>query len=198
MEETRPLPRGRHRLSRETVEESQRRRILDAIVELVARDGYAHTTVGEIAAQAGVSRSTFYEQFKSKEDCFRVAYDDVAARLIAAIREAAAPLGDDPPARLAAGIERYLDWSAEHPAAAATFVIEIHRAGPPALEQRSQMFQRFCEVISARRPDVRPAAVMALVTSIDAMAHECLRKGKAEQLREHLDDALYVARRLLG
>jgi AcrR family transcriptional regulator len=198
MAEGRPLPRGRHRLSRETVEESQRRRILDAIVALVAGDGYANTTVGEIASEAGVSRSTFYEQFESKEDCFRAAYDDVAARLIEAIREAASPTGDDPAARLAAGIRAYFDWSAEHPAAAATFVIEIHRAGPEALEQRSQVLRRFCDVISDRRPGVRPAAVMALITSIDAMAHECLRKGKAEQLREQADDALYVASRLLG
>src|SRR4051812_45618287 len=139
MAEGRRLPRGRHRLSRETVEESQRRRILDAIVELVARDGYAHTTVGDVAAEAGVSRSTFYEQFESKEDCFRAAYDDVAARLIEAIREGASPIGDDPAARLAAGIRAYFEWSAEHPAAAATFVIEIHRAGPAALEQRSQV-----------------------------------------------------------
>jgi AcrR family transcriptional regulator len=197
MADGRPLPRGRHRLSRETVEESQRRRILDAIVALVAREGYANTTVGEIASEAGVSRSTFYEQFESKEDCFRAAYDDVAARLIEAIREAASPVGDDPAARLASGIRAYFEWSAEHPAAAATFVIEIHRAGPEALEQRSQVLQRFCEVIAERRPEVRPAAVKALITGIDAMAHECLRKGKAEELRKQADDALYVAQRLL-
>jgi AcrR family transcriptional regulator len=198
MAEGRPLPRGRHRLSRETVEESQRRRILDAIVALVAREGYANTTVGEIASEAGVSRSTFYEQFESKEDCFRAAYDDVAARLIEAIRAAAEPVGDDPAARLASGIRAYFDWSAEHPAAAATFVIEIHRAGPEALEQRSQVLERFCEVIAERRPEVRPAAVKALIMSIDGMAHECLRKGKAEELRKQADDALYVAERLLG
>ena len=38
---SRALPRGRHRLSRETVAESQRERMLDAIVELVAEHGYA-------------------------------------------------------------------------------------------------------------------------------------------------------------
>jgi AcrR family transcriptional regulator len=172
--------------------------MLDAIVELVARDGFANTTVGSIAAEAGVSRSTFYEQFESKEDCFRAAYDDVAAQLIDAIRAAADPIGGDPAARLAAGIRAYFEWSASHPAAAATFVIEIHRAGPDALEQRSQVLQRFCEVIAERRPEVRPAAVKALITGIDAMAHECLRKGKAEMLREQADDALYVAERLLG
>ena len=164
---------------------------------LVARDGYAKTTVGEIASEAGVSRSTFYEQFESKEDCFRAAYDDVAGELVETIRNAASARGDDPAARLAAGIRAYFEWSADHPAAAATFVIEIHRAGPEALEQRSQVLRRFCEVIAERRPDVRPAAVMTLITGIDSMAHECLRKGKAEELRKQADDALYVAQRLL-
>jgi AcrR family transcriptional regulator len=171
--------------------------MLDAIVELVASDGYASTTVGAIAAAAGVSRSTFYEQFLDKEDCFRAAYDEVTAQAIEALVAAGAKAGDDPRRRLAAGIEAYLRWLAEHPQAATTFVIEVHTAGPQALEQRAQVLKRFCDVISDSRPEVRPAAVMALITSVDAMAHECLRKGRADKLPEQADDALYVAERLL-
>jgi AcrR family transcriptional regulator len=172
--------------------------MLEAIVELVAEHGYAGTTVGEIAAAAGVSRSTFYEQFDDKEDCFRAAYDDVAESLVETIRAAGAAAGEEARARLAAGIRAYLDWTATHPAAAATFVIEIHTAGKEALEQRAQVLKRFCEVIAERRPGSRPAAVMALITAVDAMAHECLRTGRAETLPALTDDALHVAERLLG
>jgi AcrR family transcriptional regulator len=172
--------------------------LLEAIVEMVATHGYAGTTVGAVAAAAGVSRSTFYEQFEDKEDCFRAAYDDVATAMIDAIRAAAAPLADDPPARLAAGIRAYLNWLASHPAAAATFVVEVHTAGPQALDQRAAVFQRFCEVIAERRPEVKPAAVMALISSVDAMSHACVRQGRAAKAHELAEDALYVARKLLG
>jgi AcrR family transcriptional regulator len=171
--------------------------MLDAIVELVAAHGYAHTTVGGIAAKAGVSRTTFYEQFDSKEDCFRAAYDAVGGAVIAAIVKAAAPIKDKRE-QLGAGIDAYLRYGAEHPAAAATFVVEVHRAGPDALEQRYQLLKRFCEVIDQNAPDTPPAASMAVVNAIDAMAHHLIRRGRASDLPSVSADARMVAEKLLG
>lgn len=176
---------------------SQRERMLDAVVELVATHGYARTTVGGIAAKAGVSRTTFYEQFASKEDCFRAAYDAVAGKLVEAIVAAAGGI-EDKREQLRAGIDAYLTYCAEHPAAAATFIVEIHTAGPDALEQRHQVFKRFCEVIDAYVPDVPPAASMAVITSIDSMAHDMIRRGKASELSKLSGAAHYVAEKLLG
>jgi AcrR family transcriptional regulator len=184
-------------LSRETVEESQRQRMLDAIVELVASHGYARTTVGGIAATAGVSRTTFYEQFESKEDCFRLAYDAVAGQLVEAISTASAGI-EDKRAQLAAGIDAYLNWFAAHPAAAATFIVEVHTAGPEALEQRAAVLKRFCEVIDANAPDTPPAASMAVIASIDSMAHDLVRQGRAAELGRLADEARYVAEKLLA
>ena len=171
--------------------------MLEAIVELVAAHGYAATTVGGIAAQAGVSRTTFYEQFESKEDCFRAAYDAVAAAVTQAIVEAADGI-EDKGDQLRAGIDAYLKYGAEHPAAAATFIVEVHRAGPEALEQRYGLLERFCQVIDKYVPDVRPAASMAVVTSIDAMAHDLIRRGKADELPKLSSAAQYVAEKLLS
>ena len=196
MPSPRSLPRGRHRLSRETVTESQRERMLDAICELVARHGYAGTTVGGIAATAGVSRTTFYEQFATKEDCFQAAYDSVASSLVNAISSASAEI-DDKRKQLAAGIDAYLGWFAEHPSAAATFIVEVHTAGPDALEQRATVLKRFCEVIDERAPNTPAAASMATVTAIDAMAHELVRKGRAADLPQLAENARYVALKLL-
>jgi AcrR family transcriptional regulator len=172
--------------------------MLDALVELIAADGYANVTVGGIAAAAGVSRSTFYEQFDDKEDCFRAAYDDVANHLIEAIVAAVVAAGDVPRARLGAGIDAYLTWAAEHPEAAATFTIAVHTAGPPALAQRAEVMRRFEQVIANRRPDVRPVAIAAVIASIDAMVHECVRQGRAAKLPELAPDARHVAEKLLA
>jgi AcrR family transcriptional regulator len=171
--------------------------MLDAIVELVAAHGYAGTTVGGIAAKAGVSRTTFYEQFESKEDCFRAAYDAVCGQIVEAIRERAGGI-EDKREQLRAGIEAYLQYGAERPAAAATFIIEVHRAGPEALEQRSQVLRRFCEVLDQNSPDIPPAASMAVIVAIDAIAHDLIRRGKAADLPKAADDAVYVAEKLLS
>ena len=45
-----------------------RERILDAAMEAFATNGYARTTMDDIAARAGVAKGTLYWRFKSKED----------------------------------------------------------------------------------------------------------------------------------
>lgn len=71
------LPPGRHGLPRTFVAENQRERLLNGVVEAVAEHGYNATTIGAIATAAGISRRTFYEHFKGKEDCFLAAYEMV-------------------------------------------------------------------------------------------------------------------------
>ena len=78
------LPRGRHRLPREAVVQSQRERLLRAMAEVMADKGYARTSVADVLRVAHVSRETFYEQFASKEDCFMSAFETVMGRLAAA------------------------------------------------------------------------------------------------------------------
>ncbi|NHC21932.1 TetR family transcriptional regulator [Nocardioides sp. IC4_145] len=48
-------------------ESSARERIVDAAFDLFAERGYDATTVEDIAARAGVGRTTFFRQFRSKE-----------------------------------------------------------------------------------------------------------------------------------
>jgi AcrR family transcriptional regulator len=62
------LPRGRHRLSREQVSESQRSRMLIAICEEMAERGYVETSVAAVIARAGFSRETLYEHLDNKID----------------------------------------------------------------------------------------------------------------------------------
>jgi AcrR family transcriptional regulator len=49
---------------------SQRERLLNGMARAVAKRGYTQATVAQAIANAGVSRSTFYEHFADKEDCF--------------------------------------------------------------------------------------------------------------------------------
>jgi AcrR family transcriptional regulator len=71
----RGLPRGDHNVSRSFVVHSQRERILDAVANLTAQEGYAELKVERIAEEAAVSLNAFYEHFADKEDAFLVAYE---------------------------------------------------------------------------------------------------------------------------
>lgn len=62
---------------------SVRDRLVDAAFDLFAEQGYEQTTVEHIVERAGVGRTTFFRQYKSKEDVIFPDHD----RLIAAIRD---------------------------------------------------------------------------------------------------------------
>jgi AcrR family transcriptional regulator len=72
------LPRRPHLSVREELRASQRGRLICAVADSVAAKGYAATSVADVIALAGVSRTTFYEHFVDKEACFLAAYDSGA------------------------------------------------------------------------------------------------------------------------
>ena len=59
----------------------QRRRLLSAIVEVVAEHGLEGASVGRICKRAGVSRRTFYDLFDDRENCFLAACELTLERL---------------------------------------------------------------------------------------------------------------------
>jgi AcrR family transcriptional regulator len=71
-----------------------RQRLLDALEEGIAEDGYPRTTVADIVRRARTSRRTFYEHFDSRETCFVALLTDANAeqvRQISAAVDANAP-----------------------------------------------------------------------------------------------------------
>ena len=75
------LPRGPQALPRKQVAEHQRERLFKAMVECVDEHGYVATTISELVARASISRRSFYEQFRNKDECLLATYDTVVARL---------------------------------------------------------------------------------------------------------------------
>src|SRR3954447_20361335 len=149
----RPLPRGPHGLSREEVELSQRARLLQATTDAVAEQGYVKTTVADILARAGVSRATFYQLFRDKEDCFLAAYknnaDFVAAVMGMQLEQLKAAGADlDPLERLSQILDVYLTALRVAPALARVFLVEVYAAGPTAIEQRRASLEQFVDIVA--------------------------------------------------
>lgn len=59
-------------------ERDARRAILEAAIDLVGRQGLSRTSLDEIAAAAGVSRSAIYWHFKGKYDLFAAIISDLS------------------------------------------------------------------------------------------------------------------------
>src|SRR5664279_3035158 len=58
-----------------------RARIVRALLEIVAADGYGAASVRTVVKRAGVSSKTFYAHFQDCEDCFLAAFEECLADL---------------------------------------------------------------------------------------------------------------------
>src|SRR5690349_4033861 len=203
----RPLPRGPHNLARGDVLASQRQRMLDAMAETVAEKGYAGTTVGDVVAGAGVSRKTFYEHFRDKEDCFLAAFDSGVDALLQAIA-AAEPEETTRMSLVRARVRAYLVTLAARPAFARTFLIEVFAAGPRALERRERVLGRFEDFLRslhaearlefADLPEVPDVVWVAAVGALNEVVSQHVRDGRAEELPALEDTLVDIQAALLG
>lgn len=67
----------------------RRRQLIDVALETFALSGFTATTMEDIATAAGVTKPLLYQHFTSKRALYLELIDDVTARLISALAEAA-------------------------------------------------------------------------------------------------------------
>jgi AcrR family transcriptional regulator len=190
------LPPGRHKLSRQYVERNQRERILDAIADVTSLAGYPSMSVEDIIGTAGVSRRTFYDNFKSKEDAFLAALDLVFAQLARRVRDAYRQSKT-----FAAGVRdclaAFLRFIAEDPRYADLLIVEVLAAGPAAIERRNRLMRMFAELLragAAALPDGRrPPDLTAetIVGGIYEVVYSRILQGQTQDLPRLLPDLAY-------
>jgi AcrR family transcriptional regulator len=66
---------GRPVLPREFIALHKRNRIMRAVAELTAEQGYEATKISDIVRRAAVARKTLYDNFSGKEEVFLAAFD---------------------------------------------------------------------------------------------------------------------------
>ncbi len=181
------LPRGRHGLSREFIADHQRGRLFAAIATVLDRYGYDGTTVSAVAGVAGVSKSDFYAQFCSKDDCFLAAYDEGVASLRARMRVACK--GSDTWADgVCAGLSAALTGFAGEPAQANLLLVEGLRAGPAVYGRYRVAVESFVPHLRRGAPDppgdLEPpgAADEAVVGGIASLVGRRVYAGEAARL----------------
>lgn len=125
-----PLPGGHHGLSRAQVAESQRERLLSAIVSEVAENGYRSATITGVVKAASMSTRDFYEHFDSKEACFLAAFEAVLDHLEALLIETIAEHKGDWPQQVIAALRAALGFFAENADLARFCLVEPVTATP--------------------------------------------------------------------
>ena len=146
---TRPLP-GQQQLPREFITRHQRARIVTALAQETCEKGYRAVTVADIVKRAAIARNTFYENFKSKEDCFLATQEYAMSAALERVVAAAAEL-DDWPLRVRAGLAAFLEYVAEEPALARTCMVESLTAGPAAVKYYEESQQAFVSLFQLGR-----------------------------------------------
>ncbi len=74
--------------------DAKRRAILEVAREVFLAQGFAATSMSEIAARVGGSKATLYNYFRSKEELFEAFMADTCQSLAAAIFDKIAPIGE--------------------------------------------------------------------------------------------------------
>ena len=161
-------------LSPEQVAADQRRRLLEAMLELTGEVGFARVTVKRVSELAGVSRRSFYDCFPLaagrdvKQRCLLAAYDHAIERVRTRMRDAYR--GDrDPQRRLQRGLRALLGEVEERPRVARVALREVYAAGPAALA-RTERARRSFEPMLAARPAPSPLLAAAAVGAIEHAA----------------------------
>lgn len=193
----RGLPRGDQNISRSYVVQSQRARILDAVTNLTARDGYAALKVEEIAEQAAVSLVAFYGHYADKEDAFLVAYEVGQSKALAAAERAYSAESDW---RLAVrgGISAMFNFLATEPAFAHIALIDALIATPRTAERSHAGVSVFARMLAPTPEQTGckspPSVTVEAIAGglFDLCLHYAL-EGRIRELGELVPSATYIA-----
>jgi AcrR family transcriptional regulator len=165
------LPRGSHGLPPEFVTRSQRERLFTGMARVMARSGYAATTVDLIAAESGVSRKALYTHFSGKEELLLKAHQAIVERIAAGAGPSVAEQQD-----WREGLRALLDWGLElfarEPELANLSLVEVSAATPASRRLHYETVDHLREMIeqaTAGSPQSLPKA--AIEGMIDGTLH---------------------------
>jgi AcrR family transcriptional regulator len=167
------------------------------MLEAVGAQGYERTSVQDAVAEAGLYRQAFYDSFEDKEDCYLQAIDAGSAWIELAMREAA--MGGETTWRgqLRGALSGLLTFLEEQPAVGRAVLVEVHAAGPRAVEKRTEAMERAVMMMDlareesvGRAPEISAEAVVA---GILAVLHTRLSGKQTSDFMRLLPELMYLA-----
>jgi AcrR family transcriptional regulator len=176
----------RPELPKEFVAGHKRRRMMDAVAELTAEQGYEATKIADIVRRAGVARKTLYDNFDGKEDLFLSSVGTTLTEMRAAVEEACAA-ADSFGGQVIAGLEALLDFIADHPAAARMCMLEAISATPNSARLYDSGMRDFVALLRRSAPDgadLPDTIEESLAGGVAWIVQQQIRRGEAEDAPE--------------
>ena len=163
--QTKPV---RPELPREFIAVHKRRRIMNAIAELTAEQGYEATKIADIVRQAGVARKTLYDNFDGKEEVFLATFDAAVVEMVE---------------RVEAGLAAFLGYLVEQPALAKMCLIEALSATPASTRRHEDAVEKFVALVRDSAPDdsgLPDTIEETLVGGVVWIVYQQIRRGETE------------------
>jgi AcrR family transcriptional regulator len=166
------------------------------MLEAVGTNGYEQTTVQDAIKGAGLYRQAFYDNFEGKEDCYLQALEAGSAWVELAMREAAA--GETTwRERLRGALSGLLRFLDQQPEVGRALLVEVHAAGPAAVERRTEAMERAAMLMDLAREESAAAApaisAEAVVAGTLAVLHTRLATGQDTGFALLLPELMYLA-----
>lgn len=162
---------------------------------MVGRRGYRETSVANVIAEAGVSRTTFYNHFGDRHECFRAAYPLAVERVLDTVAAAC----DEGPwlQRVRRGLAALVGLFAGEPELGRTALVEVAVAGREALADKQVALDRLARLLESgddvpRAGGLPAGTAQMAVGAVAGLLFEELRAGRAAGLPDRLPDLLFA------
>jgi AcrR family transcriptional regulator len=176
----------------------QRQRLADLALELIARKGYAETTLAGIARAAGMTSAAVHYYFKTREQLFDMLFDERIAPMQKRLEGIFLEHADDPVAAFAGLVRRFVEIAGDSPWVGPVFFGEMLNDSDlfkQHMRKRLGDSRQVAVVGTLRRwqeegriaKDLDPALLMGTVLSLTVLPVTASRKWKGDALRGHID-----------
>jgi AcrR family transcriptional regulator len=172
---------------RSEVARNQRERLFGAVVTVVSDQGYAATTVADVLAVCGVSRSDFYRHFANKADCLTAAAEAMIEPTLRELRAVGGQEAEAGEPSAQAVFERFIELVGTQPAAVC--FVELHGVGERGEEVADHGFRALAE-LAAEAAWVPPGdeagseLVPTLLGGVRKLLHTRLYRRRESELRD--------------
>jgi AcrR family transcriptional regulator len=174
--------------------QSQRRRIVDAMVESCAEKTYAATTITDIVSRAHISRTTFYKHFEDKRGCFDAAIDYCIA-FMQGVAATAHSSTDEPGDAARKAATAVVEALAAKPGLAQLLTGDAMAVEPQVIERYRRATIPALEALWSENGD-RPAAhtdPRLAFGQAQVLILNQIATGKTDRLLELLPEIVYLA-----
>lgn len=197
------LARGRQQQSREHGATEQRLLLIQAISAAVAENGFAHISVDEVGARAGLTSEIFHEHFQDLESCFLAAHDLGVEVLMTTVEDAIGSADRPALVRAERMVSTYLETLRAEPEFARTLLIEIYAVGPRALRRQREVMRRFAilwgEILGSEQDGgLDPLTCEALVGAVSSLTTTRVAAGEFDELQALREPIMGFAARLIA